>query len=78
MRNTRQVIVGVMSNLENLWVNWGGRNNTISLQNTCTVDNLLTMISIGIIQIKDAIAKNGIHVNTDIIKFFGPNRNEEF
>ena len=57
------------SNLEDLCVNWGGRSNTISLQNTCTVDNLITMISINIIQIKDAIAKNGIHLNADIIKF---------
>ena len=33
------------------------------------VDNLITMISINVIQIKDAIAKNGIHVHADIIKF---------
>ena len=33
------------------------------------VDNLITMISINIIQIKDAMAKNGIHVHADIIKF---------
>ena len=33
------------------------------------VNNLITMISINIIQIKDAIAKNGIHVHADIIKF---------
>ena len=57
------------SNLDDFCVNWSGRSNTISLQNTCTVDNLITMISINIIQIKDTIAKNGIHVNVDIIKF---------
>ena len=33
------------------------------------VDNLITMTSIDIIQIKDAIARNGIHVHADIIKF---------
>ena len=57
------------TNLENLCVNWGGRKNKISLENTCTVDNLITMISINITTIKDAIAKNDIHLNAETIKF---------
>ena len=55
------------SNLEDFCVNWDGMNNKISLENTCSVDNLITMVSLNLIQIKDTIAKRGMRVNRDTV-----------
>ena len=53
---------------DKLCMNWGGRSNNVSLENTCTVDNLITIISLNMPRIQNTIAKIGICLNADGIK----------
>ena len=43
---------------DKLCVNWGGRSNNVSLENTCTVDNLITIISLNMPRIQNTIDKS--------------------
>ena len=63
---------------DDLCVNWGGRSNDISLENTCTVDNLITIISLNMPRIQNTIAKIGNCLNTDGIKLLDLIESKDF